>query len=279
MPCIFPDYFEVFGGVQGFKGPRDFGANGNFGFHEGFNVAGPLSFLQNVDLNYQFGWQAMQSDLSGTVFQEDYRRQSFLTAGLFHFQECGLNYGAAWDWQKDEYYDDIGLTQLRGQVSLRSPQGREVGFLATVGTNDDQGEGLFTGGADPVQIVPGMIWEANDQFLGFYRWNFDCGGDFRLRGGFSGSKDGIVGADFHNPLNDSWSLYGAFTYLIPSEGNQGTFFDADGTRNECWNISLSIVYTFGKKARHQGCGSTRPMFDVADNGSMLVQEQRDPNED
>jgi hypothetical protein len=65
--------------------------------------------------------------------------------------------------------------------------------------------------------------------------------------------------------------------LIPSEGNDGTGFDAFGTINESWNISLSLVYTFGKKAKFQGCGSPRPMFDVANNGSMLVQEQPIPD--
>lgn len=32
----------VFGGVHGFKGPLDQGRNGNFGFHEGVNLGGPL---------------------------------------------------------------------------------------------------------------------------------------------------------------------------------------------------------------------------------------------
>lgn len=272
VPCIFPDYFEVFGGVQGFKGPRDFGANGNFGFHEGFNSAGPLGFIPNTELNYQIGWQALQSNLSGTIYEEEYRRQHFLTAGVFHYQECGLNYGAVWDWQRDEFYDQIDVNQIRGQVSLRSPAGREIGFLAAVAASDDLGQGFFPAGINPPPI-PAATWEANDQFVAFHRWNFDCGGDFRIWGGFSGSKDGIVGADFHNPLNDCWSIHGGFNYLIPSEGNQGPGEDALGTINETWNITLSMVYTFGKKAKNHGCGSPRPMFDVADNGSMLVHEQ------
>ena len=278
MPCIFPDYWDVFAGVQGFKGPRDFGANGNFGFHEGFNAAGPLGFIPCVDLNYQIGLRVLQSNLSGTIYDEDYRHQSFVTAGVFHYQECGLNYGAVWDWQRDQFYDHIDVNQVRGQVSLRSPNGGEIGFLAAVGTNDDLGIGFVPVGPNAPPALPSATWEVNNQFVGFYRWNFECGGDFRLMGGFTGSKDGLVGSDFHLPMNDCWSIYGGFTYMIPSEGNQGSGMDALGTMNEMWNISLSLVYTFGKKGRNHGCGSPRPMFDVADNGSMLIheQERQDP---
>jgi hypothetical protein len=53
------------------------------------------------------------------------------------------------------------------------------------------------------------------------------------------------------------------TFLIPREGDA-----SGGHREEGWNVSMGIVFRPGGPT---GCGRyCRPLFDVADNGTFLV---------
>ncbi len=45
------NWFEVFGGSQGFTGPMNIGETASFGFHEGFNVGVPFTLLGARDLS------------------------------------------------------------------------------------------------------------------------------------------------------------------------------------------------------------------------------------
>ncbi|HEX6961713.1 MAG TPA: DUF6666 family protein, partial [Lacipirellula sp.] len=103
FPVCLPRFKELtfWGGVHGFKGPRDspdFNAAGdnNFGFQEGFNIGGraPVVGLIFPQLSYQLGFQSVQSQLSGTTdgSTED-RLQNFVTAGLFRRVPAGLQFG------------------------------------------------------------------------------------------------------------------------------------------------------------------------------------------
>jgi hypothetical protein len=59
-------------------------------------------------------------------------------------------------------------------------------------------------------------------------------------------------------------LRGGFTYLIPVEGKS-----TGGNIEESWNVGLSLVW-------YPGCRTARtadyhrPLFNVADNGTFLV---------
>jgi len=271
IPCPWPDHFDIFGGVHGFKGVRDFGLNGNFGFQEGANASGGFFPFPHYALGYQLGFQALQSDLHGSVFESQSRQKYYVTAGLFHPVECGLKYGVVFDWQHDEILDEIDLTQIRAEIAIRNLHGREIGFWTAVHTNIDDGLGLATPTmipADPAAALVATRYEGTDQFVFYYRWNFACGGHGRLWGGFSGSEDGIFGGDAEVPLNDRFSLSVAANYLATRE-NAG--FAAGGPQNEQWNLAINVVWHLGRQARCENKNLFRPMFNVADNGTFFVE--------
>lgn len=260
FPVCLPRFkdLSLWAGVQGFRGPRDFANNrsdSNFGFHEGFNVSGraPLVGLLFPQLSYQLGYQAVQSRLHGTATSIDDRSQQFVTAGFFRRVNTGLQFGAVWDLMEDDLDSDIDLHQIRGEISLKSPQGREIGFLFTSSTND--------------ATSLGTVWETVDQYLGFYRWTFGNGYESRLWGGATGDGEGIFGGEFYAPLNNRWAVGSGFNYLITDEAD-----GLNGVSQESWNIGINLVWHLGRTAK-RGCRSPyRPLFNVADNGWMFVDQ-------
>ena len=154
---------EAFAGVQGFKDPyshfpqRD---SGNFGFNEGFNIGAKVPYAA---LGYQFGYRITQDELSGdaTSATRNSFLQQFATAGLFHRQAEGLNFGVVWDILSDERYTTVHYNQVRSELSIRDGGCHEIGVDVIVGLNDhgfDDGDGGVT------------LFEASDQYLLFYRY-------------------------------------------------------------------------------------------------------------
>ncbi len=252
---MFPQCWELFGGVQGFKGPPDRGNNGNFGFHEGFNLGG--TFGTCCGLGYQFGGRYLQSDLSGNTTvgtRTAQRDQAFYTAGLFRRAPCGygLQGGVVWDFLDDEYYVAMELEQIRGELSFVTPWCREFGFWFAASADDDA-EVLF--GAEEV-------WESTDQFAFFYRKHFACGGQGRLWAGWAGQGDGIFGGELSMPLSNCWGVRTNFNYLIPDENGVASIPE------EGWGLGISLVWTPGAGAT---CNAPcRPLFGVADNATFMV---------
>jgi hypothetical protein len=265
FPVCIPRFKDLsfWGGVHGFRGPRDFYAPGsnvpgsrsdsNFGFHEGVNISGRAPFIGLLfpQLSYQLGYQAVQSRFSGTVSDTNDRTQQFVTAGFFRQVSSGLQFGIVWDLMDDDLYVSDDLHQLRYEISLKSPQGREIGLWAATSTNS-------------VNIL-GVEYEAVDQYAVFYRWDFGKSANGRFWGGFTGDSEGVIGAEFNTPINDRWSLQSGFNYLIPEQG-PGVL----GVSQESWNVGINLVWHLGRTARTCYRSPYRPMFSVADNGWMFV---------
>lgn len=267
IPICIPRFKDLtlWAGVNGFKGPRDapaFGgpSDGNFGFQQGVNIGGraPLIGLLFPQLSYQLGYQAVQSRLSGTTGPAanpmDDRSQQFFTGGLFRRVPVGLQYGVVFDLMRDNYQTSEDFHQVRYEISMKSPRGREIGFWGATHTNTAR--------------VAGINYQAVDQYAGFYRWHFGTGSIGRIWGGASNDNEGIFGADFEMPLNDRWSLQSGFNYLI-TDRDEGP----DGAREEAWNVGMNLVWHWGRNARKGRCNPYRPMFRVADNGWMFVDQE------
>jgi hypothetical protein len=261
IPVCFPRLKDLtlWGGVHGFRGPRDFipagQSNSNFGFQEGVNISGraPLVGFLFPELSYQLGFQSMQSRLSGTETSSADRGQQFVTAGLFRRTQTGLQFGAVFDSMSDDLDQHIDLNQVRYEISLKTPRGRELGFWGATSTNDAESNGV--------------TFATIDQYNLFYRWNFKDGYQGRIWGGASGDGEGILGADFYAPLNDRWSVQTGFNYQIPDQ-NSGL----EGVSQESWNLGINLVWHLGRTAR-KGCRSPfRPLLPVADNGWMFVDQ-------
>jgi hypothetical protein len=245
---------NFFAGVQGFKGPYDQERDsGNFGFHEGFNSGFKIPY---TFAGYQIGYQSAQSQLNGDE-QEDIdesHSQHFTTFGLFRRATDGLQFGTAWDVLVDERFKSKAFHQLRSELSWLDCGTHEFGFSATVGLNgyedrdDDE-----------------LSWQAADQYVLFYRVHGKRGGEGRFYAGWSDDSDGILGADMMLPVHDRWSVQTGFTYLIP-EAEDGE----DGASEEAWNIHLAMVWHWGCTARSSHTNPYRPLFNVANNGHLIV---------
>jgi hypothetical protein len=254
----------VFSGVQGFKGPYDRERDsGNFGFNEGFNIGAKVPYCA---LGYQFGYRATEDQLNGDIdtgIKKEFV-QSFVTAGLFHRQKDGLNFGVVWDALVDER-EQQNFHQIRSEVSVIGCGCHEFGFGATVGTNTHSLE-------DPNNQGTFLSYQASDQYVLFYRLHGCNGGEGRVYAGVNNDSDGILGSDMLLPIGGCFSVSGNFSYLIPNQSN-GT----EGATHEAWNIGLGLVWHWDGQARKCYENCYRPMFNVADNSILIVDQQNQHN--
>jgi hypothetical protein len=264
-PQIRWDDLTIFGGAQGFTGPKNFGATGSFGFHEGFNWGAPFP-CSNGCLGVQMGARFVQANLSGSEFSADTRHQTFVTGGLFRRVDCGLQFGAVFDYQLDDWYTKTELTQVRGEISWVFPCAHELGFWTSQSLDEHEADGLVVLNNVPTNITE--TWEGTDLYAFYYRHQFAGweGTNMRLFAGFTGDSDGLIGSDFQVPLACDLALQAGFTYLVPEQAKGPT---ATGNEEESWNVAVSLVW-------YPGCGTATgksyfaPLMNVADNGSFMV---------
>jgi hypothetical protein len=251
----------VFAGAQGFKGPYDRDRDsGNFGFNQGFNIGAKVPYAQ---LGYQFGWRGTESQLNGDKDTgiEDSHFQQFATAGLFHRQREGLQFGVVWDMLNDERWHANRYHQMRTSLSVIGCGCHEFGFDTIIGLG---GHSFDDGNGGELQF------QTSDQYLFFYRLHGAKYGEGRFFAGGNDDSDGIIGTDMLLPIGDRFSVSAGFTYLIPNDRN-----GAEGATQEAWNIGLGLVWHWDCQARKSFDNCYRPMFNVADNGTLIVDERDD----
>lgn len=244
----------IFAGVQGFKGPYDQDRDaGNFGFHEGFNSGFKIPYTY---MGYQIGYQATQNDLNGDegIASPESHTQHFTTFGLYRRATDGLQFGSVWDTLVDRRHNARTFHQLRNELSWVDCGIHEFGVSATIGIMDHE---------DPQNDE--IDWGAVDQYLLFYRIHGKTGGEGRFYAGWTDDSDGIIGADMDLPVHDRWSVMSGFTYMIP-DARDGI----DGANEEAWNISLALVWHWDCRARKSYDNPYRPLFNVANNGYMII---------
>jgi len=253
---------SFFVGGHGFKGPTDRGTNGNFGLHEGLNLAGPLG--DPWGCGYQVGFNVVHSDFSGAptitlrdqqVLRASDRNQCFLTGAIFRRAICnGFQGGVAVDYLHDSYYQNTDLLQLRNEISYVFDGFCEVGYFGAYGVGTDH---IADGRLDPI-----------DMFCFYTQRSFENGGDGRLWAGFSGNGDGLFGASLWVPLGRSFALENRINYLLPRQGDTAQ-------EREAWGITMQLVWYPGKRAMLQQGNPYRAMFGVADNSSFMVDRLTD----
>jgi hypothetical protein len=157
---------------------------------------------------------------------------------------------------RDQRFHAKDFHQLRNEISWVDCETHEFGFSATVGLNEIELEE-----DDNEEIT----FEASDQYVLFYRVHGKRGGEGRFYGGWNDDSDGILGADMMLPVHDRWSVNTGFTYMIPDAKN-----GEDGAGEEAWNIHLAMVWHWGCTARQGHSNPYRPLFHVANNGYLIV---------
>jgi hypothetical protein len=251
---------DFYSGVQSFSGPANRGGAGSFGLHQGLNVGLPV-WDQGCGLGMQAGVHFTQSNFNGTDFTDDDRSQVFTTLGLFRRVDWGLQWGVAVDYLHEDWYYQADLTQLRGELSWMMPEGSDIGFMFASSLQDDETTtSLLT---NNILNTTTETFESTDLFAFFVRRAYCNGGEARLFAGFSGQSDGLLGGNFSMPLQNNVSCRADLTYLIPEQGKLD-----GGHVEESWNMGFSVVF-------NSGCGPCgknyyRPLFNVANNGSFLV---------
>ena len=261
--CLIPcpwlsfDNIELMAGVNGFTGPNNRGETGSFGFYEGINWGASLPCIGCGELGMQLGARAVQANLSGAEFTTNQRDQLFLTGGIFRRVDWGFQGGVVVDYMHEDWYAEVDLTQIRGELSWLYPNCHEIGAFFTSGTDSDQAASLVN------TVVINETFESTDLYAFFYRNRYDSG-EWRIFAGFSGESDGLLGGDFQMAISDCMALEGGYTYLLPEEGTA-----ARGHEQESWNIGLGLVWYPGRRCA-RGVDYYRPLFNVADNGSMFV---------
>ena len=257
---------SLFGGVQGFKGPPDFGINGNFGFHEGVNFGAPLGGPAGI--GFQVGFQAVHSNLSGYqapagVMSRGDRDQFFVTGGLFRRALCGgVQWGGVFDYLHDSYYETVDVTQIRAELSWVDRYFRwELGFWGAFGTGDDE---ITVAVLDALQVTV----QPTDLFAFFYRRQFCEGGQGRIWTGFTGEGDAMIGADCTVPIGASWAVEGNFNYVVPRDA-----IGFPGQLEEGWGIAIQLVWYPGRQSRCVHSTPFHPLLSVADNSFFMVHHE------
>src|SRR4029450_11489218 len=94
----------------------------------------------------------------------------------------------------------------------------------------------------------------------------------RFFAGCNNDSDGIIGSDMLLPVGDRFSIQTGFTYLIPNERD-----GISGATQAAWNIGPGLVWSWDGQARKQFNNCYRPLFNVADNGSLIVNQVNGQN--
>lgn len=257
-PCLTAfENVQLFGGVAAFKGPVDHGLNGNFGFHEGVNWSGPV--FEYGGIGGQIGFRAVQSNLAESYVFNDNRIQTFFTTGLFHRPMCGSGWqgGVVFDWLHDDYYANMNVAQLRGEISWLCCDGHELGAWAATATTSDSAEAHGISGA--------FSWEPMDLYAFFYRRNLANGGSGRLSAGATGDGQGLLGFDIFAPVSQQVALVIAANYVIGRNEPH-----PQESLSEAWGITISFVWFPFYKNCCSPRNPYRPIFGVADNTSMML---------
>lgn len=257
------EQLTIFGGVQGVKGPANRGRGGSFGFHEGLNWGMPLPYFDRYGWSGQIGFRATQSDFSGSRFTSSSRNQTFVTAGIFRRADWGLQGGIVFDSLRDNWYYDIEVEQVRGELSFALNTTNSIGFWFASNNSEDVAVS---------QVFDEFLsetWSTHDLYALMYRGKITAysPGITTIRAGFTGDSDGFVNivSDIYLPCN--WSIQPSFSYVAPDNPR-----GRGGSIEEAWNIGISLIW----RPWASGCGGcsnyNRPLFDVADNGTMVVRE-------
>ena len=254
-------------GVTAFENEVDLGVKGNFGTNEYLNFGMPL--WNAFGLGWQIGARGTQTGfgsrtIGGTTIES--RNQQFVTTGLFTraFEGRGFQGGAAFDYLNNTgFAGTADIKQMRSEVSYVWGY-HELGFWGAF----NAGKGL--GIRPPGQTTP---FENNSvhTYNAFYRVQFGDANEWKVWGGASHEGQGYVGSILRAPMTRSLALEGTFAYLMPGKsktsppvgGITATFTPM------AWNLGINLVYYPRGRSRRSLASPYRPLFDVADNGTMI----------
>ncbi|NDC63254.1 MAG: hypothetical protein EBZ59_04540 [Planctomycetia bacterium] len=259
-------------GTTSFQNATDLGLHGNYGVNEYGNWAMP--FWNAFGVGWQAGVRGVQADFNSatlkngagrTLLSTQSRNQIFVTTGFFTraFEGRGLQGGAVYDYLRDDWFDGVDVAQVRGEISYVWGY-HEAGFWAA--SNVANTQGVYANGSSPFNVASTL-----DLYAAFYRLQFGDANEFKFWGGATGYGSGLVGSTIRAPMGRSFALEGAFAYVMPDTSTTARLADKSTVtfNQQAWNMSVNLVFYPAGRARRSLASPYRPLFDVADNGTMI----------
>ena len=219
------DELTFFGGIDGSKQPQDFGVNANLGGQVHVNWGLPL--IEQWGLGMQLGTGLVASGNAVRVYdllgETTGRTQHYTTLGVFQRCDAGFAWGVAYDWLREDSFDNFTLGQwrVRGQYDLGFHD--QVGVTVNIADRSDNG--LFLNSV-PVTLRP------ITQGTGFWRHIWQTGTQTTVWAGVAeghGENNAVTGpapakgesfvfgADILAPLNNYVAIYGETNLMMPAD--------------------------------------------------------------
>ena len=280
-PCVgnscacFGGFFqntELEARLDGMRSALDFEDSGNFGGDFAINWGSVQPILGGFHV--QAGARGVFTDLNGEwangFERSDCRSQVFWTAGLYYRGggcSDGWTLGVVYDSLTDKYYREYDLQQLRAELAYNFVGIGEIGFKGAFALNDDWCD--FVNYGFPVAQCKAT---ATNYYTLFYRKQFDQGATATIYGGATEWSEGLAGFSIEAPLSNSFSVKCGGSCVFGKKRNAD--IGLEKFHEENWNLSLGVVWRLGGNAC-VGNDTSRPLFDVADNGSFLQNFLRD----
>lgn len=270
---------EFFGGAVAFQSPLftvpgqgvpvdedQLASDSSFGFYGGFNLGIPLCRLSCGLLSGQFGIRSVNTNFDGNEFTHEDRRQIFVTTGVYRRVDYGLQFGAVADILHEEWFTETDLVQIRADLGWVYPAGHVLGFRYATGVQDELTEGAFNG-----RDFTDMFHTTDDNYRLYYRHAASWGGWGEAFVGWAEADQTLIGLDVDLPVTDRVSFQSGFTAYLGDEVVADNSNFQGGQINEAWNVYVGM--SLKPRGRSWYRSYDRPMFAVADNGSMIVRRQ------
>ncbi|NIP85598.1 MAG: hypothetical protein GTO03_08560, partial [Planctomycetales bacterium] len=233
--------------------------------HEGFELAIPSPIIPvNLQLGMRFTQNNFEGDQVTDFYRDEGRDQVFLTTGLFRRADgcCPWQWGVVFDWLHDEYWVDADFSQLRVEISRLTACGHEWGFLAAVGTGEENFRGQELLDFSDFEFDLGA--EPTDYYGLFWRRSTAACGEWRALVAITEHSNFMLGGDFWLPLGHCLALDGDFTFLLAEKSG------FRGQQEEAFGIGLSLVWYPHRGVQHAAGNPLRPLLGVADNARFFV---------
>lgn len=243
---------------------NDFVDDSSHGTYGGFNFGLPLCRLSCGLFSGQFGIRSVNTNFGGAEFTPDDRNQLFMTAGFFRRVDYGLQLGIAADVLREEWYSNVDLVQIRGDIGYVWPSGTTFGFRFANNVQDDPTVGLFRG-VESQQTVTTSDW-----YRFYLRHDVQSGGFGECFAGWTENDQAIVGLNMDFPVTDRIAFESGFTYFIGDQEfappSRNGFQGGDPADAYNMYVGFSLRPSGARMYRNYD----RPLFDVADNGTMMM---------
>ena len=260
-------------GLTGFS-PLPFSLGNSFGAVTGFNTGLRLGESRvRAQVGASYGVYDLKGRTTVAPIKDDsLEQQVYLTGGFYKRSDVcagdriswGTVYdqfiGHQWGWANNE----VKLGQFRSIVGYALNETNEIGLWGTMHINKDTASLGFPPGAVLTNI------RAMNQSNAYLRHQWAFGGNSMMYVGAFDRADlaswqlGMINLA---PVSKSTSLFGNFTYVVPSSAT-----GLVGASEEQWNVSAGLVFYLGRNAVSRNVSGNRgmPLLPVANNGSFLI---------